>query len=193
MGLSLRLARQVAGLTQMELSAVTGIHQAILSQLETGARSPSPAQRQRLTRALGAITFIEEGLKMSQNVPTVLEARWDENGRPDFSQLEREADQASIKDQLEILISEDHSHLLNEAEGDFTQIKALYPDIVLYEVRSEGQSEIFGRSYVIENGEASLEDDGERVPMEQFKILSRRRVPSRAGVPPMPTTDEEDK
>jgi len=55
---------------------------------------------------------------MSQNVPTVLEARWDENGRPDFSQLEREADQGSIKDQLEILISEDHSHLLNEAEGD---------------------------------------------------------------------------
>ena len=190
MGLSLRLARQVAGLTQVELSAVTGIHQAILSQLETGARSPSPTQRQRLTQALGAITFIEEDLKMSQNVPTVLEARWDKNGRPDFSQLEREADQGSIKDQLEILISEDHSHLLNEAAGDFTQIKALYPDTVLYEVRSEGQSEIFRRSYIVENGEAALEDDGERVPMEQFAILSRRRI-ARHGVPPMATGEDE--
>jgi len=68
--------------------------------------------------------------------------------------------------------------------------KSFVPDTVLYEVRSEGQSEIFRRSYIVENGQAALEDDGERVPVEEFAVLSRRRI-SKLGVPPMAAGEDE--
>ena len=123
--------------------------------------------------------------------PRMPEMRWDKDGKPDFSHPEtNEANQPSIREQLETLIGDDYDHSMDTDAGDFTKVRELYPDSVIYEVHRGGESEIFKQSYAIEEGEVSLEDDGERVPPEQFAILSRRRIP-RHGVPPMATGEDE--
>jgi transcriptional regulator with XRE-family HTH domain len=84
--LTLRAARQRLGLTQMDLSTLTGVNQAIVSQIERGLRSPTSSQRQRLHGALGRIEFFEqEDIRMA-NVPDMPEAKW-KDGKPDFAHL----------------------------------------------------------------------------------------------------------
>ena len=175
-------ARKALGLSQMTLSEMIDVNQALLSLIESGRRAPTPSQRMKIIAALGPIHFfIKEEMHMPNNVPTVLEAKWDKNGRPDFSHLR---DEETIRSQLITLVTEDYSHRVNEAEGDFTEVKLVYPDSLIYEVRVDGQSEIFRRSYIVENGQASLLEDGERVPLEEYSILSRRKIAT-LGVPPM--------
>ena len=174
--------RKALGLSQMQMTQMTDINQATLSLIESGRRLPTPSQRMKIIAALGPIHFFKEEMHMP-NVPTILEAKWTKDGRPDFSHLDKEA---TIQAQLKTLIMDDYSHRVNEAVGDFTEIKIIHPAHVIYEVRVDGVSEIFKRSYMIENGQASLFEDGERVPLEEYTILSRRRLPV-MGVPPMPT------
>jgi len=177
-------ARRQLGLSQMELSGITGIHQRLISEIESFKRAPTVTQRMALTRALGPnVEFLERGGSDTMSVPIAPEPKWDKTGKPDFTCLEGQENQ-SIMEQLEVLIADDYNHLLDK--DDFTKIKALYPTSVLFEVQTNGQSEIFRRSYLVQDGQASLLEDGERVPEKQFKILTRRKI-ARAGVPEMPT------
>ena len=94
-------ARRRLALSQTDLSALTGINQAIISQLERGLRSPTPSQRQRLHAALGKIEFFEqEDIRMA-NVPDMPEPKW-KDGRPDFSDL-CEGDEELLKNKQDEL------------------------------------------------------------------------------------------
>jgi transcriptional regulator with XRE-family HTH domain len=187
MPLTILQARRRLGLTQVELSKLAGINQRFISEIESCKRSPTVSQRMALTRALGPVQFLEGGLHMS--APNVPEMRW-KDGKPDFSHLTANEAQGTILEQLQTLLRDDYDHVLDDEQGDFLEIKNLYPDNVLYELHSGGQSEIFRQSYMIQNGKALLGDDAERVPQEEFSILSRRRI-ARMGVPEMPTVDED--
>lgn len=50
---ALRTIRELAGLSQAELSRRTGISQGHISQLEAGQKQPRPATVQRIAAALG--------------------------------------------------------------------------------------------------------------------------------------------
>jgi XRE family transcriptional regulator, regulator of sulfur utilization len=53
LGLQFTEARQARGLTQRELSEITGVAQADISRIERGAGNPTEATLQRLAAALG--------------------------------------------------------------------------------------------------------------------------------------------
>lgn len=52
-------ARNASGLTQQQLSAKTGIDQAILSRIETGKANPSVLTLQKLAKGLGKKLVID--------------------------------------------------------------------------------------------------------------------------------------
>lgn len=52
-------AREEMGITQEQLSELTGIDQAVISKLETGKRKPTLKMLQRLAHGLGKIVQIE--------------------------------------------------------------------------------------------------------------------------------------
>jgi len=56
---SLIQARNAAGLTQQQLSAKTGIDQAVLSRIETGKANPSIETLKKVAKGLGKQLFIE--------------------------------------------------------------------------------------------------------------------------------------
>ena len=182
--MSMRTARRLLALSQQELSAVAKINQAIISQIESGRRSPSPIQRQRICTALQAeITFLKEDFKMS-NVPTVPEPKWLKNGKPDFSQFEtNETGFEGVKIQLARLITEDLTYLDPEA-GDSVSIKEVFPDSVIFQVVQNGQSMFYKQSYSVQNDEVSLRGDVVEARVT-YETLSRRRIP-KTGVPDLP-------
>lgn len=53
LGLQFSEARQARGLTQRQLSEITGVAQADISRIERGAGNPTEATLQRLAEALG--------------------------------------------------------------------------------------------------------------------------------------------
>jgi len=59
----LKISRVIRGLTQMQLSEVTGISQAQLSRIEKGILSPKPEQREKLKAVFGMDFFEEKILK----------------------------------------------------------------------------------------------------------------------------------
>jgi transcriptional regulator with XRE-family HTH domain len=182
-------ARLALKISQIELSKMLGINQALLSLIESGKRLPTPNQRLKLTRALGEIEFHLRGETMLTNVPNILTPKWKADGKPDFTALESDKF-GSIQEQLSLLLRDDYNHIVNAQDGDFVQLHRVDPNTVIYELNTDGKSEFFKRSYGIVDGQAMLEEDGERISPEQFSLVSRRRVPQ-SGVPAMPTTEEE--
>ena len=124
------------------------------------------------------------------SAPTMPEMRWNDDGTPNFGHLEATQEERPILAQLQTLVDEDYEHTLNPEAGDFTKVRELYPDSLIYEVHQRGDSTLYRRGYVVENGRARLGDDVERVPVEEFAVLSRRKL-SRGGVPPMAAVEDE--
>ena len=119
------------------------------------------------------------------SVPRVPEMVWNRNGIPNFAHLEATQEERSILAQLQTLVDEDYEHTLNPEAGDFTKVRELYPDSLIYEVHQHGGTTIYRRGYVVENGRAHLDDEVEPVVPEQYRILSRRKI-SKVGVPELP-------
>ena len=184
--LDMREARQRLKMRLSDLQNLTGIPVPVLSMIETGRQKPSARSRSLITAAIGKVEFLQGGFN-KMTAPQMPQMVWNRDGKPDFSHLEsNEANQGSVRDQLETLIAEDYDHILDTEEGDFTEVKVVHPESMIYEVHTDGQSEIFRQSYSVENGKAVLGDDASRVPPEEFAILSRRRIPKQ-GVSEAPT------
>ena len=124
------------------------------------------------------------------SAPRIPTMQW-KNGKPDFSHLTANEAQGTILEQLTAKLNDDYFHILNEEEGDFIEIRNLYPREVLYELYSQNKSEILRQSYTIVDGKPILGDDAERVSQEEFETLSRRKI-LRPGVPPMPKGSYKD-
>jgi transcriptional regulator with XRE-family HTH domain len=169
---------------------MTGINISILSQIERGLRVPTPRQRALFANLFGSEVEFLAGGNRNMSVPTMPEMKWNDDGTPNFGHLEATQEERPILAQLQTLVSDDYSYSVDTESGDFTKVRELYPDTVVYEVHQHGESTLYRRGYVVEDGRARLGDDVEHVPVEEFAILSRRRI-ARHGVPPMATGEDE--
>lgn len=71
LGLQFIEARQARGLTQRQLSEITGVTQADISRIERGAGNPTEATLQRLAEALGRrLELVNASLTTSRPEPT---------------------------------------------------------------------------------------------------------------------------
>jgi transcriptional regulator with XRE-family HTH domain len=163
-----------------DVSALTGINIALLSQIERGLRVPTPRQRALLANLFGPNVKFSEGGYENMSVPEMPEIKWKKDGTPDFTHLDR--DDGTVKDQLETLIVEDN--------GDGASLKHLTTEHCYFEVLDEDAGRtIYRQSYLVTNGKASLRGDAVEA-QEEFEVLSRRRVP-KAGVPEMTTGQDQ--
>lgn len=84
-------ARTRLRISQTDLAKSLAINQAHISQIETGRRQPTAIQRHRLKLALGDnIIFPTEEITMHDKTPEMPQARWTNDGRPDFGHLDQE-------------------------------------------------------------------------------------------------------
>jgi len=173
-------ARHTLKLKLTDVSALTGINIALLSQIERGLRAPTPRQRALLVNLFGKhIQFMEGGNRI-MSVPKMPQIKWNPNGTPDFSHLD--GDDGSVRDQLETLIVEEN--------GEGASLKQVTTDHCYFELQDEdGGTVVYRQGYLVTNGEASLHRDAVEAG-EEFETLSHRRIP-KMGVPPMPTQDSK--
>jgi transcriptional regulator with XRE-family HTH domain len=177
-------ARQKLRLRLTDVSALTGINIALLSQIERGLRAPTPRQRALLANLFGTHNEFVSGGNRTMNAPQMPEMRWNDDGTPDFSHLDGEAGHGSMREQLQALVL--NPLYLDVEGGDSLAVREIYPDSFVYEVAKDGSTTVYRRGYTLEDGQTALDGDAEPVSPEQYSVLSRRRLP-RQGVPPMPT------
>jgi len=56
---SLKTLRQEAGLTQQDLQHLTGLHQVVISNIESGKFSPQSKTKQRIEKILGRVDWLD--------------------------------------------------------------------------------------------------------------------------------------
>src|SRR5512136_1087262 len=98
--------RRRLGLSQTELSMLSGINQRLISEIESCKRAPTVSQRMALTRALGPVEFLEKG-ESNMSAPNVPTMHW-KDGKPDFAHLEANQAQGSIREQLQTMLTDDY-------------------------------------------------------------------------------------
>ena len=85
-----RTTRSRLRLKLTEVSALTGINIALLSQIERGLRAPTPRQRASLAKLFGSNVEFLEGGNGIMNVPKMPRMRWNADGTPNFKHLDDE-------------------------------------------------------------------------------------------------------
>ena len=55
--LRFKIARQVAGLTQLKLAEAVGVREALITRIESGRARPDPATAEKIAQALGKRPF----------------------------------------------------------------------------------------------------------------------------------------
>jgi transcriptional regulator with XRE-family HTH domain len=192
-------ARRALALTQIDLSKLTGINQALLSQIESGRRAPMPYQRQLIFNVLGPIIFINDkkgdlSMKQKTNVPDMPEPKW-KDGKPDFSELETNEEQNDLYPGLPTfeMRAKLQDALRNHGFEDCIVVD-VYGDVLSYVDRVGNLYEIgftmTGDTVQLKGGPAQKAEVMSRRLIHNFRYVMKRF--NGQGVPEMPTTVEEE-
>jgi transcriptional regulator with XRE-family HTH domain len=183
-------ARTRLGITQTQLSELTAINQAIISQIENGVRRPTPNQRVLISRALGPVTFNpKEDLAMNQNqrnVPAMPVLKY-KDGKPDFSALESNYEQGT-KEQLVDLINSEFA--IDRSGGETIEIVQLSGSHAIVQLNLRGGTKLFKVNYSVEDDQVTLDEKPKQVEVSySYHPVKNSK---RRAVPPMPVAHYKD-
>lgn len=137
----LRYARQRAGFTLDDVSKITGIHTTVLSQFETGHRRPNRGHMVALSRLFPELANYE-------GVPSMPEARFLANGKPDYSYLESnelsdEELRAKLQDLLEVKAG------IDQRAGEAASVVEVFKADFIYELNLAGGAKLYRQGFKV--------------------------------------------